>query len=309
MLNARTATILSSILFLGACTHYSDNLAALDNKMKTQPATMAYGVSPQDIAPAAGGTGPNMLPQYLAREYYDLARYENDKAYDYKAAKNYTNKAVIASKGQMTIPAKISSYDLAPEKAKELSVARSELITALKTQNTPENAGTLAKAQSRFDCWIEREEEAADTSHAATCKSEFEGAMAMLVIPAAGEASTAYDIHFAADSGIVDEAGKKTLEYVSVFLKAPENAAYTAQLVGGNVRTAVVRDILIEKGIDPLRFSPVSAPEVPSVKIILVAPEAVTTIHNPNSTTIVTPNSVTTKTYVPIDPVVVSKPH
>jgi hypothetical protein len=64
--------------------------------------------------------------------------------------------------------------------------ARKNLIVALREQNSPENAQSLARAQTRFECWIERAEEANDESHYAACKNEFEAAMASLTMPAAG---------------------------------------------------------------------------------------------------------------------------
>ena len=303
--------VLTSALLLAACGHYSDELSSLDKGMKSQPATVyAQGAAPQDIAPAAGGIEAGSMPQYLARDYYELARYENDKAYDYKAAKNYTQKAMMASKGQMPMPARISDYDIPSDKIGALQSARAELVEAMKTQNTPENQQALAKAQSSFDCWVEREEEAADDAHAASCRSEFEQSMAMLVTPAAGNAlaPTVYEIGFAANSAVIDEASQKTLAYVAQFLSQPENAPYTVNLTGFSEgqgefasqlmtsRVMAVRDNLIAKQVSPERLKPMVASQaVPAeaarkVQVVLVSPQPE-----------LVPNASTT-TYVPVTP-------
>lgn len=302
-------TCLMATLVLGACSHYSDDLASLDKKMaQPAPATLAYNTAtPQDIAPAAGGSYGE-FSQYLAREYYDMAKYENEKAYDYKAAKNYTKKAVTAAKGQMTVPSKVSAFDIPDEQIGELNDARSRLISALKEQNTPENAATLAKAQCRYECWLERAEEAADESHYANCKNEFEGAMASLMMPAAG--TTTYDVGFGANSAIILPQDAKTIEFVAQFLNDPNNASYEASLTGFSAaatqgeyadqlvssRVSAVRDALVAKGIAPERLKPLVAPTADAanamVQVALLPPAAEAT----------TPYSSTTTEFVPVTP-------
>lgn len=252
--------ILALALFLGACGHYNEDLASLD-KVMTSSSSVTMAAAPQDIAPAAGDE--ESLARYLAREYYDLAKFENEKAYDYKAAKNYTQKAMMASKGKVAMPAKISSYDIPSDKMPALTDARAALVAALAENNTPENQMALAKAQSRFDCWLERAEEAADDEHCASCRSEFEQAMAMLIAPAAGvEAqSGSFDINFAQNSAAFDEASMETIGKVAAFVNAPENAGYGVVLTGyasvqsefasrlANARATTVRDALIAQGV------------------------------------------------------------
>lgn len=314
MKNVAYSLILSTLV-LGACSHYSDDLASMDAGMKAQPVAVAQATSPEEIAPAAGGAGQN-LSQILARDYYAMARYENDKAYDYKAAKQYTEKAAAAAKGQATGPSRISSFDLPANRVGELTAARAELVTALKTQNTPENSATLAKAQTSFDCWIERAEEAPDDTHFAQCKNDFEQSMAMLIMPAAGTedtvntlAPTTFDIAFAPNSAVIDPASSKTIVHVAEFLSNPSNAAYTATLTGYaegqgefatsvvNARVNAIRDELIKKNVAADRLNGLVAPANPAisskkVQIVLVSPQPT-----------LTPNASTTTEYVPVTPI------
>lgn len=249
-------SLLAAVLLLGACSHYSDELASLDQSMKVRPAAV-----PQDIAPAAGNTvistGP--LNEYLARDYYDLAKQENDKAFDYKAAKEYTQKAVMASKGTIVPPAKISSYDVPATIVPELTGAREQLISVLKDNIVPQNPEALAKAQTSFDCWVERAEEASDETHYADCKASFEQAMASMMTPAAGEASTVYEIAFLQTSAVPDEAAEKRIAYIAEYLSAPQNTPLTVALSApadqkGAARINAVKNSLIGKGIAPDRI-------------------------------------------------------
>lgn len=252
-------SLLAAVLVVGACSHYSDDLASLDKSMKAKPAVMA--AAPQDIAPAAGNTiistGP--LNEYLARDYYDLAKYENDKAFDYKAAKEYTQRAMLASKGTIVQPAKIASYDVPENLVPELTTAREQLVSVLKDNIVPQNPETLAKAQSSFDCWVERAEEASDETHYAGCKGEFEQAMASMTTPAAGQTSTVYDIGFLQTSAVPDEAAEKRITYIADYLNAPQNTSLTVALSAaadqtGAARLNAVKNALIGKGIAPDRI-------------------------------------------------------
>ncbi len=303
------ASMFAFALLLGACSHYSEDLSSLDGAMKTNT-TVAYAASPQDIAPAAGGPATGSLNTFLARDYYELARFENDKAFDYKAASQYTDKAMMASKGQLTPPSKISSFDLPTERVGELTQARANLIAALKTQNTPENGANLAKAQSSFDCWIERAEEAEDDAHFAECKGQFEQSMASLTAPAAGDANaaTVYQLGFLETSAVPDEATNKRIEYIAQTLQAPENTPLGIALSApageiGNARINTVRNALIAKG-------------VPETRITLTTPEAVPATVPPTETvnggvqatiigSTVSSTTTTTQTYVPVTPQVV----
>lgn len=252
-----------SALTLGACSHYSDDLASLDGAMKSGQSFASASMAPQDIAPAAGGItqAGGSINEHLARGYYELARHENDKAYDYKASKQFTAKAMAAQKGQRTIPSKISAYDIPKERVAELTQARASLIAALKDNNTPENAATLAKAQTGFDCWLERAEEANEAEHYAACKTQFEESMASLAAPAAGDATApTYRIGFVQTSAVPDDVSQKLIGDIAAYVLAPENASMTIVLSApsdetGAARVAAVQNAFIANGVSPARVN------------------------------------------------------
>lgn len=300
MKSVKFSALLSVVLALGACSHYSEELSSLDGEM-SKPANTTIAMkapAPQDIAPAAGGmpigyqaavAAPVAFPQVLAREYYALAKYENDKAYDYKASKIFTQKALMASQGKTVTPSAIKSFDLTPSRAAELATARAELADALKYQNTPDNAEGLAKAQTRFECWIDRAEEAANDDHYASCKQEFEAAMASLVTPAAGTPDM-MDIMFEPGTAQVNAQSAATLDGIAQFMMNPSNAGYNLSMMGVMVQTEPttltsdrlksLQDALVMKGVAQTRiqagFSPqVLAQGAPAgiVRVMMVAPQ------------------------------------
>lgn len=216
MKTVSVSCVLALSLALGACGHYSDDLSSLDKSFGTTTTEYA-SVAPQDIMPAAGGAVS--FHDSLAREYYTLARYENDVAYDYKASKLFTQKAQLASKGKNAVPSLVSSYSVPQKDAGELNAARAELIAALKDKNVPGNEVALAKAQASFDCWLERAEEARDETHYAACKNEFETSMASMVAPAAGaQELPPIDMGFPYNSTIVVPEDMEKLDKAAQFL-------------------------------------------------------------------------------------------
>lgn len=260
-------------LFATACQHYTDELSALDGQMKSTQ--VASSLSPQDIAPAAGGeqAATNLSP-LLAREYYDMARYENDTAFDYKAAKLFTGKALLASKGQPTGPSRVGQYDISDDKIGELNDARKQLLAALQEQNVPGNQELLAKAQTRFDCWLDRAEEASDEKHYQSCKEEFEQSMAAMTMPAAGNSLNVTEINFAPASPAMEAISQQGLDKVAAFLATPQAQGYSAVVTAytnpANVsdkdrqmasnRALSVRSELMKRGIADAAIKPQIAP-------------------------------------------------
>lgn len=287
---------LSAALLLGACSHYSEDLASLDQQYtKTETVIVASSDagSLQNIAPAAGGsfavaTNNQALGQNLARNYYTLAKHENNTAYDYRAAKLFTDKALMASKGTAIAPSRVESFDIPKNKAAELIEARNDLMTALKNGMMGGYEQQLADAQTNFDCWLERAEESSKEEHYAACKEGYQQAMMQLVIPAAGEtlaagsaaapmhiasASKMYEIAFAGvGDDLVDETAAGIVAQATDFMKSPAGAGYTAIITGYTADTADrtritatsralrVREMMISNGIDASVIRPQIAP-------------------------------------------------
>lgn len=181
-----------AIALLTGCDHYSNKLAQMD----TAPSDV------QALSPAAGGD--MSFGQHLANEYYHLARYEQDKMYDYRAAKRYTRKMEQISQGQLVGPSPIEEFKIEEEKRADLAIAREQLLDALQSYNIPENRYNLAMAQSRFDCWLDQAEE--NPENVTTCRNEFNHAMASLVPP--DGSMMVFQVPFDAESMVLSEEAR-----------------------------------------------------------------------------------------------------
>ena len=296
------ATITATLLLVG-CSHYSEDLASLDGEMSkpmVEPQMIATTTMPQNIETAAGGgmgaiqnqaTMPNMMPQYMAREYYTMAKYENDQAYDYKASKMFTKKAMMAAQGKMMEPSKVSSFDIPDDRKAELEQARSDLMIALADNNTPENAKALSAAQTKFECWLERAEEAVNEDHYSSCKSGFVEAMASLMVAPAAPTTT--QISFLPNKGDLDAPSVQSIDAIAQFLNDPANANVNIQLMGvmaesqgeygvnlATLRVRNVQNLLVSKGVSSNRMTAGLSPAVANsgnagkVEIMIVAPQA-----------------------------------
>ena len=113
----------------------------------------------------------------LAEEYREIAIFEKDKMYDWPDAGRFARKGLRAANGEVVEPEQIGDWNLPPDGVDELTSARAQLVALLdKTAGTkvPKKA---ARAQGRFDCWIEQKEENHQPEHIAACRDAFYAAL------------------------------------------------------------------------------------------------------------------------------------
>lgn len=251
-----------AVLALSACDHYSNKLAAME-PLSTNPA---------QISPAAGGE--MTFRHYLANEYYHMAKYEQEEMYDYQAAKYFTEKADNLASGSMVSPASLNEFTIERDHQQELSVARAQLIDALKTYNVPENRYALAMAQSRYDCWIDQQSESYEGNEVLTCKNEFNHAMASLVPPDGQEIRIA--VPFDPGSQQLSEEARISISRALSFWRVNEGRGYQIILNPSQVsaeetdrQISMVRSILQYNGVSPAAIKVEQASEEsPSFEIL-----------------------------------------
>lgn len=177
------------LVALNGCDHYTNKMAQND-AMMTMPAagytsldavqTGYVGEYEPSIATlnteASYNYGPTFASQ-LAAEYHNLALYEQNQAYDYKAAALYTNKASLLNEGQMVGPVALRGKRLPVALKEELAENRFFLIEMIKDYPFPENRKDFAVAQTRFDCWVDQAQEAPNNPAHHTCKAQFDDAL------------------------------------------------------------------------------------------------------------------------------------
>jgi OmpA-OmpF porin, OOP family len=116
----------------------------------------------------------------LAQEYKQFATYEAYEMVDWKDAEYFASKGLAAAKGETVKPERPSDWNTPQDSLPALTANHRRLVAILETgvrQGDPRNS---AKAQARFDCWVEQQEENWQQDHIAACKSAFEEALEKL---------------------------------------------------------------------------------------------------------------------------------
>lgn len=120
--------------------------------------------------------------QKLAEEYRTFSNFQLKQDYDYINALHFARKGLAAVEGILVMPEPIGDWSLYADQMQELGMARARLITAYEMGAIEQFPQISAVAQSRFDCWIEAEEEASSAKlpYVIPCKTQFFDALTHL---------------------------------------------------------------------------------------------------------------------------------
>ncbi len=225
--------------------------------------------------------------QALTNEYRSFANSELSDMFDYPDALHFARKGLAAAAGEVVLPEPIADWNLNEEHIRELAAARGRLIVAYDLAARETAPDLSARAQAKFDCWIEGQEENWHDSGDMACKDEFLRYMGELegqlgpqepMIEAAPPADSLFDVNpnapmaaenamylvfFNWDSSklgsgalnvldaVADEVAKNPPSSLNVIGHTDTSGsdAYNARLALKRANT--VRDALIERGVDP----------------------------------------------------------
>jgi len=113
----------------------------------------------------------------LTAEYTELASFEADEMYDFTDASYYSQKGLRAADGETVLPQAIAERDLPADHVAELTQARADLVALLFAGARDKVPARAARAQAKFDCWMEQQEENFQPEHIAACRDEFHAAL------------------------------------------------------------------------------------------------------------------------------------
>jgi OOP family OmpA-OmpF porin len=207
-------------------------------------------------------TGGSAFTQALALEYRDFALFEADEMYDWPDADYFARKGLSAAGGEVVLPEELANWDLPQDKVGELSDARARLMRVLDAGARDTNPPIAARAQAKFDCWVEQQEENHQPDHIAACRSEFEAAMAQLEAAPMMKPDT-YIVLFDFDRSNINAAGQAVINQVladaaargEVLISATGHADRAGpedyNMALSLRRADSVREALIAGGIDP----------------------------------------------------------
>jgi OOP family OmpA-OmpF porin len=257
----RNGVLTTCLIVLGGCTVFDSF-----NEVEALNETQAVG-SP--------------FSQALADEYRTFSNRELKEMFDYPDALHFARKGLAAAAGETVMPEPVSDWNLDEPFIQELSAARGRLVIAFDLGAREIAAKEAAIAQSRFDCWIEQQEENWQDSDIAACKTEFEAAITALegmiqapdslppvsdvegapTAPLAPE-DAVYLVFFNWDEAVLGSGALSVLDAVSAEVAknppAQINVIGHADTSGDNEynqklafkRANTVRDALVERGVN-----------------------------------------------------------
>jgi OOP family OmpA-OmpF porin len=174
---------------------------------------------------SAEGTG-SPFTRALTQEYKDFSAFEADEMFDWPDAQHFARKGLLAGEGEVVQPEDLGNWDLPAERVDELTAARAKLVGLLDAGARDRVAEPAARAQTRFDCWVEQQEENHQADHIAACRDQFFAALAELETAAPAPAVAAliqpetYVVYFDFDKSNIKPDAAQTLDQAIAAAKA-----------------------------------------------------------------------------------------
>lgn len=126
-----------------------------------------------DAVHAMKPAGGSAFTQALANEYRSYADWLKDSQKDYADALTFARKGLAAGQGNAVLPEPIADWNEREAFYHDLNAGRNRLIGAFDRGARDSAPALAAKAQAKFDCWIERQEENWKEGVNIPCKNEF----------------------------------------------------------------------------------------------------------------------------------------
>ena len=157
--------------------------------------------------------------------YVKLATREHAE-YDFRDSDRFAVKAGSVARGEDVAPADLSERMIAPDKAEELSKARSRLVAMLDGSGRDKAPAIAAHAQINLECWMQEQEEGHQPDDIGECRNAFYGSVVAAEVamrpppPPQPEPApepepvyvTYYVVFFEFDSSELSNAAKQTLD-------------------------------------------------------------------------------------------------
>ena len=127
-------------------------------------------------SPSGAGFGGS-----LAKEYKGLSLFEADEMGDWADAEFFAGRSLRSGAGDLPMPTEPEKWDIQDASARsELQAARTDLVSVLDAGGREVAPTEAAIAQTRYDCWVEQEEEGHQFDHIAACRASYLAAMEAL---------------------------------------------------------------------------------------------------------------------------------
>ena len=236
----RLLAVLGAVGFLAACSTDLDRIRTTE---------------------ASGGTP---FTQALTKEYRDLAVFEADEMFDWRDAGYYARRGLAAAEGEVVQPEDPANRDLPADSLGEITDIRGRLLAALDGGARDNKAELAARAQARFDCWLEQQEENFQYDHISACKDELLAALAELeAAPAPAEpvaaAPNVYLVLFDFDKSNINDAAQAVVNQVVADFSANKSTAISVTGHTDRSGSDAYNEKLSERRADSVREALIAA--------------------------------------------------
>jgi OOP family OmpA-OmpF porin len=233
---AGLAAAFSAAALLAACTSTPGNSPS-DSNLLTYKKNLDQL---RRAVPAQAST----FPAALSGEYLQLGDYETQWG-DWTNADHYARKGLVAAGGTAPAPDDVSIRPIPAAKQGELSAARQRLVGVLDGGGRDRAPTVAARAQSRYDCWLEQQAENWQVDDIATCRGQFLAAMNELegalrpAQPAAAPGGREYRVYFDWDKANLTPEAQQIIRQVAQAVASGSTARL--ELVGKADRSGTDR--------------------------------------------------------------------
>lgn len=116
----------------------------------------------------------------LSQEYLELANLEREEMQDRDDQRFFARKGLRAAYGEIIMPERIDDWPIPEDWTTELKQARMRLLSVLEGSGRHRAPGAAAKAQAKFDCWLNGATETRRLARIKACRTAFAEALAAL---------------------------------------------------------------------------------------------------------------------------------
>ena len=209
---------------------------------------------------ASGGTP---FTQALTNEYRDLAVFEADEMFDWRDAGYFARRGLAAAGGEVVQPEDPANRDLPAESLGEITDIRGRLLAALDGGARDSKPELAARAQARFDCWLEQQEENFQFDHISACKDELLASLAELEAAPAPEpeavAPNVYLVLFDFDKSNINDAAQAVVNQVVADFSANQSTAISVTGHTDRAGSDAYNEKLSERRSDAVREALIAA--------------------------------------------------
>ena len=209
-------------------------------------------------------SGGTPFTQALTKEYRDLSVFEADQMYDWRDAGWYARRGLASARGELVTPQDPAERDLPLDTLPQINETRARLIKDLDGGARDAKPEIAARAQARFDCWLEQQEENFQNDHISACRDELLAALDQLEAQPAAPAAAAvapstYLVLFDFDKSNINAAAQSVVSQVVADYNANKATAISVTGHTDRAGTADYNMKLSERRADSVRAALIAA--------------------------------------------------